>query len=427
MLKIETLSHDGRGVGRLEGKAIFVEGALPNETVEIEIKKRHKKFDEAKATAIIEASPDRVIPQCEYVEICGGCELQHLDPHAQLKAKQETLLNQLQHFGGVTPETILEPITGEAYHYRKRARLGVRDVFKKGKVLVGFREKHTHYLVNMDHCEILDKKISNVIAPFATLIESLEARAHIAQLEVTQGDTQTAFIVRHLVPLNESDVSKLKQFAEAHEIEIYLQSKGPETVLKLWPETHPYLSYSLPAENITYQFHPLDFVQVNQIVNQKMVAAMLAAIQLKPNMKVLDLFCGLGNLTLPLAKYAGHVVGVEGSAQMVKLAQENAKRNQLENVAFYEADLFAPPFNAAWANQHYDVVVLDPPRAGAEQVVSDIQRFNANTIVYISCYPATLARDAGILKNAGYLMHSVRLLDMFTHTMHVEAMAVFKR
>lgn len=426
---IEKMDHNGLGIARIDNKTTFIFNALPNETVKFKYVYSRKAFDNGITTEVITASPERQPPKCPHFGICGGCSLQHLKPAAQISYKQQTLLEQLKHFGATEPEAILPSLTGPEYGYRNKARLGVRFVIKKDTVLVGFRERQSNYLAQLDGCAVLNPRVGHLITPLRELIATLSAYRDIAQIEVAIGDTTTALIFRNLIELSEADQQKLIAFAEQHKLWIYLQPGNTDSVTKLHPaDEQIFLSYSLPAFKLTYQFHPLDFTQVNSAINQQMIPLALQLLNLQPDDKVLDLFCGLGNFTLPLAQQAQHVIGVEGSEKMVERASMNAQTNHINNVEFYAADLMADCTNQAWAQQSYDKILLDPPRSGALEILPIIAKMQAKTIVYVSCNPATLARDAGeLVKKYGYTLTSAGVMDMFPHTAHVESIALFTK
>lgn len=427
-LAVEKLSHDGRGIARVEGKTCFVDGALPGESVEAVYTGRHRRFDELRTVALHSAAAERVEEPCAHAGICGGCSLQHMAPSAQIAFKQGTLKEHFAHFGGVAPEHWEPPMTAAELGYRRKARLGVRYVTKREQVLVGFREKRNSFITAIDSCAVLDPRVGLLIPALQTLIHTLSVYRELAQIEVACGDDEVALVFRHLVPLAESDITALVDFGQTHNVQIYLQPKGPDTVHKLWPETgEDRLSYALEAFGVRLYFHPMDFTQVNAPINQKMVDQALGWLDPQPQERVLDLFCGLGNFTLPLATRAGHVVGVEGDERMVVRGRENAERNGLTNVEFHAADLQADFTQAAWAHEGFDKILIDPPRSGALEVVQYLPAFGAKRIVYVSCNPATLARDAGELAAHGYRLIRAGVMDMFPHTAHVESMALFER
>lgn len=428
-IQITKLSHDGRGVARDNaGKTIFIDGVLPGEDVAYTITRSKRRFSEGFATEISNPSEQRVTAKCAHFLTCGGCAQQHISTQAQLSSKQQNLMEQLQHFGQVQPEYIAPPLTGPSWGYRNKARLGVRFVIKKGKVLVGFRERYKNYLAELDQCEILHPKIGLLITPLKELISTLEAYQEIAQLEVAVGDDRMAMIVRNMVTLCAEDQQKFIAFATLHDFDLYLQPGKPETIHKIWPQDGvERLYYALPDYNLNLAFYPLDFTQINPQLNRKMVAQAIDWLQLNSNDQVLDLFCGLGNFTLAMATIAASVNGVEGSNDMVQRGYENAQRNNLTNVNFYAADLTTDQSNANWAKQHYTKVLLDPPRSGAAEILPLVASL-ADMILYVSCNPATLARDSGILtQQYGYKLSKVGIMDMFPHTLHVETMALFIR
>jgi 23S rRNA (uracil1939-C5)-methyltransferase len=423
---IDDLAHDGRGVAHVEGKTVFIDGALPGETVLFRYTRLHGKFDEGRVEEIRQASPQRVTPGCEYFGLCGGCSLQHLDPAEQIARKQKRLLDDLIRIGKVEPESVLAPLTGPSWGYRQKARLGVRYVRKKERVLVGFRERHGRYLADMRHCEILHPRLGPKLGELADLIGQLACREKIAQIEVAIGDDGAALIFRNLVEPGDDDRARLIAWGREQDFQIYLQPKGPDSVYYLWPE-QPLLEYHLPDHDLTIGFEPGDFTQVNPEINRKMVRLALDLLGPEKTDRVLELFCGLGNFSLPLARLSGEVVAVEGDSALVERARRNAARNGLDNVQYHVANLFDDVSGLPWLrNQHYDKLLLDPPRSGALEVLPEIARVGAERIVYVSCNPATLARDAGVLVNElGYRLEQAGVMDMFPHTAHVESIAVF--
>lgn len=425
--EITGLSHEGKGVAHIEGKAVFVSGALAGERVRLRHTSRRRHYDEAVVEEILRASPDRVEPRCAHFGVCAGCVLQHLRPAAQIAAKQRELLETLERIGKVRPQTVLPPLCDVSWGYRRKARLSVKYVDKKGRVLVGFRETNGRYVADIKHCDVLHPAVGERIADIAALIEALEARRDIAQIEVAAGDDLVALVFRHLHPLSATDRERLMAFARAHQLAIYLQPGGIDSVAPLWPPDAN-LSFRLPDYNVTLDFKPLDFVQVNGGMNRKMIDHALALLAPTPSDKVLDLFCGLGNFTLPLARRAGQVTGVEGEAGLVRRAGENALRNGIGNAQFFAADLAADQRDAPWARADYDRMLLDPPRSGAEAVLDYLPRKSVRRVVYVSCHPGSLARDAGTLVNRhGFVLRSAGAMDMFPHTAHVESIALFER
>ncbi len=428
-LTIHTLSHDGRGIAAIDGKTTFVHGALPHETVTCKVTRSHRRYNEGIATEIKIAAPERVKAECPHFGVCGGCSMQHMNINEQIRFKQQTLLEQLQHFGKVVPKSLLSPISGAAWGYRRKARLGVRYVIKKNKLLVGFREKFSNYLTDIQSCGVLHPSVGTRISALCELIASLNQYEHIAQIEVAVGDEVTALVFRHLTPLPEEDLLKLSEFGKSTGIHIYLQPNAPLQIHLLWPETKTdLLSYRIPDHDLTMHFHPLDFTQVNAEVNLLMIKKALELLAPESHERVLDLFCGLGNFTLPLARFAKQVTGIEGSEAMVKRASENARLNHISNTEFYAANLMEPPTDAPWIQQQYDKILLDPPRSGAKEIIEHIGSFAAKKILYISCNPATLARDAGeLVYTHGYQLTQAGVINMFAHTSHIEAIALFEK
>ena len=424
---IESLGHDGRGVTHLDGKAVFIDGALPGEVVSFEYLTTRKKFDEGRVLEVQQASPDRVEPGCQHFGLCGGCTLQHMDATAQILAKQQVLLDNLKHIGNVVPEAVLDPLTGPVWGYRTKARLGAKFVIKKDRLLVGFREKRNPYVADLSRCEVLHPSVGERFQELIEVIGALEAKARIPQVEVSVSEDTTALVFRHLDPLSESDLDTLKQFAIDQDIHVYLQPGGPDTIYSFWPE-QSILSYHLPEQGIEIRFQPTDFTQVNTDINQQMVKRVLDMLALDQQDRVLDLFCGLGNFTLPMAQLAGTVTGVEGDAGLVARARDNAVLNNIGNVTFHAADLAADAPDVAWAGGNYNKVLLDPPRCGAAEVMNTLGNIRPQQIVYVSCHPGSLARDAGTLVNEmGYKLRSAGVMDMFPHTAHVESIALFSQ
>lgn len=441
-LSIDRLSHEGRGVASNDGKIAFVEGALPGEQVTAVYTNRRSKYDELRLESLLTPAPDRTEPPCEFASICGGCVLQHLAPESQLSLKQQILADHLKHSGGISEYQHLPAMSADTLAYRRKARLAVRYVHKKGDVLVGFREKSSSFIADMESCQVLVAPVGNLIRPLRDLLMSMDGRRDIPQIEVAVGETQcvadddmsevlkVALVLRHLEPLSESDLDRLRQFGEQHDIEWYLQSGGPDTVHRFWPDEEPSpLSYFLPDPlgDITMHFQPGDFTQVNAQINRRMIRQALDLLDLQDSDRVLELFCGLGNFTLPLARRAAHVVGVEGSAEMLTRAGDNARRNDIHNVEYHVADLFTQFETGSWADGSCNKLLLDPPRSGAIEVISRIDELAPDVIVYVSCNPATLARDAAELLRHGYRMTHAGIMDMFPHTAHVESMARFEK
>ncbi|MES2204956.1 MAG: 23S rRNA (uracil(1939)-C(5))-methyltransferase RlmD [Pseudomonadota bacterium] len=427
---VHALSHEGRGIAHLEGKTIFIHNALPGETVEFTYTHCTRSYDEAIATRIVEPSSHRTTPACAYYTVCGGCQLQHMDMALQLSHKQKVLLEQLTHFGNVTPKAILPALSGKPLQYRNKARLGVRYVDKKGqRVLVGFRERNGRYLADMNACEVLHPAVGKSIPALSALVHSLSCYEHLPQIEVAIGDDKVALIFRHMVPLTHDDLNHLEVFSQTHNIEIYSHPNSPEKIKKLFPnDGYERLRYLLPKHNLEMRFHPSDFTQVNEEMNQLMMDRALELLNPQSHETILDLFCGIGNFTLAIARYAKHVVGVEGAEAAVDRAKENAIHNNIHNTEFFVADLSKDCSTMPWMNREYDKILLDPSRAGADGILAALPRLNAHTIVYVSCNPATLARDAGILVNQlGYTLESAGIMNMFPHTSHMESIALFTK
>jgi 23S rRNA (uracil1939-C5)-methyltransferase len=422
------LSHEARGVAHHEGKAVFIDDALPGERVEWSRRKRGKTFDEGKLERVLQASADRVEPRCAHYGVCGGCALQHLSAAKQIEFKQRQLLEALSRIGHVTADEILPPLQADVWNYRRRARLAARWVPKKGRVLVGFRERATPYIADIQRCEVLSPQVAAMILPLSDLLTKISIRDRVPQIEVAVAENGIAFVIRVLMPLNETDMLLLRAFGAEHGVHMYLQPGGYETIAPLEGQAQT-LTYSLPQFNVELAFEPTDFVQINGELNREMVARAVELLQLSANDNVLDLFCGLGNFSLPLARHGGHVVGVEGEAGLVARARANAFRNGITNAEFFTTNLMdEKPIQDAWARRSYDKVLIDPPRAGAKEVLPLIAKSGAKRLVYISCHTGSLARDAGILANDyGFRLRAAGVMDMFPHTTHVESIAVFER
>lgn len=428
--KIEKFSHEGRGIARIEGKTTFIQGALADETVTFQYTRKKSDFDEGRLLTVITPSPHRVEPVCEHYSMCGGCSLQHLQGAQQIHEKQKLFLDVLARTGHVQPQKILEPLVAELWHYRNKARLSVRYVEKKQATLVGFREKNnSRYITEIKQCSILNARIGKEIGRLRQLIDGFAAPQSIAQIEIAAGDDALALIFRNLSPLTPNDEQLLRQFANETSFRIYLQPSGPDSVYLFYPERgSDFLSYSLPAENITFQFHPTDFTQVNAGLNRAMVTHAMHLLALEPQDIVLDLFCGLGNFSLPIAKHCAQVIGVEGSETMVARATMNAAANGLNNAQFFCANLEDASALRQFTAHQCNKILLDPPRVGAMEIVKHIDAINPQRIVYVSCNPVTLARDADILVNQhGYQMLAGGVMDMFPHTAHVESIALFQK
>jgi 23S rRNA (uracil1939-C5)-methyltransferase len=428
---IVDLDHDGRGVARVGGKVVFVPGALPGETVRLGRRRRRSGHDVAELAEVVTPSPARVEPRCAHFGVCGGCALQHLDPSAQIAAKGRELQVQLERIGKVQPDEVLEPLAGPAWEYRRRARLGVKYVPKKGRVLVGFRERESPYVTDVRRCHVLAPPVGALVEALAVLVDGLAIRDRLPQIEVAIGERPagapaTVLVLRVLDPPGEADLERLRAFAREHDVEFWLQPGGYETAAPLDGPADP-LRYGLPEFGVDLEFGPLDFVQVNAVLNRRMVSRAIELLAPTPTDAVLDLYCGLGNFTLPLARRAGRVFGVEGEAGLVARARANAERQGLSNATFAVADLSADLRTEPWARERWDRVLLDPPRVGAKEVLPAVAASRAERVVYISCHPGSLARDAGLLVHEhGYRLAAAGVMDMFPHTAHVESIAVFE-
>ena len=427
-IQILDLSHDGRGVARRDdGKAVFVAGALPGETVLAEPTARSRRFDEARTLEVLEASPERVEPRCPHFGTCGGCVLQHLAEDRQILAKQRVLLENLERIGKVEPRRVLPPLTADSWGYRRKGRFSVRRVDKKDKTLVGFREQDPRFVADLSVCHTTIPGIGLKVQALSALVDSLQAREHIPQIEFIAGEAAIALTVRHLAPLVDADREALAAFGREHGFSIFLQPKGPDSVHPLQGEA-PALSFRLAQWDLELAFEPLDFIQVNARLNDRMIALALELLDAQPGERVLDLFCGLGNFTLPLARGAAEVVGVEGDAGLVSRARANAQRNGLANAQFFAADLTQDQRGTPWMRQGFHKLLLDPPRSGADEVLRQLPLQGIDRIVYVSCHPGSLARDAGFLVHErGYRLVAAGVMDMFPHTAHVESIALFER
>jgi 23S rRNA (uracil1939-C5)-methyltransferase len=427
---IESLDREGRGIARVEGKAIFIDGGLPGERVSYATYKKKSKFEMASATAIHESSGARVDPRCAHFGVCGGCSMQHLEASSQVAVKQRVLEDNLWHIGKVRPEVVLPPIYGQPWGYRHRARMSVRMVLKKGGALVGFHERKSSFVADMSSCEVLPRSISDLLLPLRALVAGLSLPTRMPQIELAIGEKVTVLVLRILDPLSASDEELLRNFATRHGIQFWLQTKGPDTAQPFFPQDAPELYYSLPEFGVQVFFRPTDFTQVNHAVNRILVRHAMNLLAPRPGERIADLFCGLGNFSLPIASCGAQVVGVEGNAELVRRAESNAQRNGLSAHARFEvANLFeAPscaPFGVAGG---YDKLLIDPPRDGAVELVKSLEEGGPRRIVYVSCDPATLSRDAEVLVQVkGYRLAAAGVINMFAHTSHVESIALFER
>lgn len=421
--EIVDLSHDGRGVARMDGKVAFIADALPGEQVTWRRTRRKRQADEGQMLSVEQASVDRVAPQCPHFGVCGGCALQHLSPEKQLSFKQKQMLDALERIGGVKPETVADAVTGPVWGYRRKARLAVRYVHKKDRVLVGFRERHAPYVADIQACEVLDPRVGRELLSMADLISQLSIREQLPQIEVATAD-HVVLVFRVLSEPSAEDLALIRAYAQAHDFEIYLQPGGMDTVAPLEPPARG-LHYSPDGSDLRLNFEPADFIQVNGPVAQRMVQQALEWLAPQAGERLLELFCGLGNFSLPLAARGLSVTALEGDAGLIQRARANAEA-QGQQIDFKQADLFKVDGQEPWLNQTYDAVLLDPPRSGAKEVIPFIGRMAPARIVYVSCHPGTLARDAQTLvRDHGYVLKKAGVLDMFPHTAHVESMALF--
>jgi 23S rRNA (uracil1939-C5)-methyltransferase len=423
---VDSLTHDGEGVVH-NGKAAFVPGALPGETVVYLRRKRFSGHDEAELREIIVASPLRVPPPCPHFALCGGCALQHLSPASQVDTKFQQLRDNLLRVGKVEPVQWLEPITAPVWNYRRRARLGARYVHKRERSLVGFRERQGSFIAAIDSCEVLAEPANRLIAPLSELFTSLSIRERVPQVELAVAENVTVLVLRVLLPPSPEDLAAMRAFETRHAVRLYLQSGGLNTVQPLTPPA-PLLEYTLPQFDVRLQFLPTDFVQVNAAINRLLVGRVIDLLELDAGSRVLDLFCGLGNFSLPLARRAAGVVAVEGDAGLVDRARANAQLNGLHNVEFHSADLFAPAaLDAGWWRGDFSHVLLDPPRAGARELLPRVAKLRPRRLAYVSCHPATLARDLGLLVHEhGFRLLAAGVADMFPHTAHIESIALLE-
>jgi 23S rRNA (uracil1939-C5)-methyltransferase len=426
---IESLDHEARGVTRLDGKTVFVEGALPGERVEYASYRRKPSYELARTLRILNPSPERVTPRCPHFAVCGGCSMQHLDAAAQVAAKQRLLEDNLWHLGRIKAEQLYAPIHGQPWAYRYRARLSVRFVLKKGGVLVGFHEKKSSYVADMQQCEILPPHLSAMLLPLRELVGRMSIRDRLPQIEVAVGERMTALVLRILEGLSPADEVLLREFADRHAVVFYLQPQGPATAYRFYPLAGPQLSYLLPEFAVEHAFSPTEFTQVNHAINRVLVRRAMTLLAPQPGERIADMFCGLGNFTLPIARAGARVVGVEGSPELVRRATGNAVANGLGDRAEYRvANLFETTPETLAALGRFDRMLIDPPREGALELIKSLDAERPRRIVYISCSPATLARDAAILvTQKDYRLRGAGVVNMFPHTSHVESIALFER
>ncbi len=432
-IQIDSMAHDGRGVGRGEdGKVVFVDFALPGEKVVYVPVMNRKSYLFGTTLEVLEPSEHRIEPKCAVFGDCGGCVLQHLDENIQIKYKQQQLLENFKKIGDVQPEALLEPMTGKHWGYRRRARLGAKFVPKKGGMIIGFRERNTSYIQPTDKCEVLYPEVSAMFPDLRETLEKTSCNDKIPQIEISVADNAVVMIVRHLETFVQNDLDLLTEFAKRNQVQLFLQPGNLKSVHPLYPEKPDALFFELKEFDIKINFLPTDFIQVNGGINEQLVSRAIELLDIQKDDRVLDLFCGVGNFTLPLARYSDHVVGVEGDQALVNRAIHNRQSNGLDDVEFHFGDLFKEDMSADshgdWLEQKFDKILLDPPRSGAAEMIKRLPAFGASKVVYVSCGPATLARDAGVMVNEhGYRMTYAGVIDMFPHTAHVESIAVFER
>ena len=425
---IESLAHDGRGVAHVDGKVVFIDEVLPGEDVEFVYTDIRKDYAEGKVVTLLSRAADRVDALCPHYGVCGGCSFQHVAAAAQIRIKQDLLAEQFKRIGKVDMPELLPPLIGPHWGYRRKARMGVKYVAKKNRVLVGFRERRHPYLAEIDSCIVMHPIVGTKLTALGDMIAGLTVRDKIPQIEVAIGDEQCVLSFRVLEPPTAADQEIMRAFGHEHNMSLCLQSKGPDTIVPLDGEPEVIPTYALPDLGLEFKFKPAMFTQVNYEINRQMINRVLEILDLNENDTVLDLFCGLGNFTLPMAKFAGQVVGVEGDLPLVNHARENARHNNISNVEFYAADLSKDLSDQPWANRKYNKIMLDPSRAGASEVLQHFKKWQPEQIVYVSCNPSTLARDAGILVNElGYKLVKAGVMDMFPQTGHVESMALFEK
>lgn len=423
--EITDLSHEGRGIAHVNDKTTFIFNALPDETVRFKYTKKRNQIAEGASTEILTPSKDRIMPHCPNFTICGGCSLQHMTAEFQREFKRNSVLDLLKN-QGVTPEALLPTLTGPEWHYRRKARIGVKFLEQKDSVLLGFRERNSSFIAHMDECHVLDARIGLSITTLKAFIYSLDARSAIPQLEIAATDDEVALIIRHLEPLSNSDIDRIKQFASTHSFKIYLQPKGIDSITLLTGTTET-LSYTIPEFNLTYQFLPFQFTQVNETINRKMLSQAIDLLDIQAQDRVLDLFCGIGNFSLAAATQAKQVIGVEAEPLAIEFAKKNAALNSLVNCEFFTANLFEDCTALSWARETYNKILLDPPRSGADNILSLLPAWQPQKIVYVSCNPATFARDSAQLKGLGYTLAQLSTMDMFPHTQHTEVMGLFTK
>ena len=430
--RIDAVTHDGRGIAAIAGKKVFVAGALQGEEVRFNRRKRRRSYDEAELVEVLSPSPSRIEPRCAVFGVCGGCALQHVSAEEQRSIKEKSLRDSMARIAHAEPDTWLPPLhdtrsEGE-WRYRRRARLAVKDVAAKGRVLVGFRERHAPYVTNMHRCEILAAPVDDLIDALSEMIARLSIRSRLPQIEVAVADNCTELVFRVLDPPSDADRQVLAGFAREHRLQVALQAAGPDSVEPLFPLPAETLSYAIPEFDLSMSFAATDFVQINARINELMIGKALELLQPAAGDRVLDLYCGIGNFSLPLARRAAHVLGIEGEEKQVSRARQNAKRNGIGNCEFAVSDLSAVDGNEAWMQEGWDKMLLDPARNGAIELLQHVGRLRPARIVYVSCHPGTLARDTEeLVHRQEYRLEAAGIIDMFPHTAHVESIAVFTK
>ncbi|MGH8548902.1 MAG: 23S rRNA (uracil(1939)-C(5))-methyltransferase RlmD [Methylococcales bacterium] len=426
--EIEGFCHDGRGLTHIDGRVTFVDGALPGERVELKYTDLKRDFAQAIVVRVLEPSPLRSEPKCEYFGRCGGCSFQHVDPDRQIEIKERILEEQFRRIGHLENITFWPPIRGPVWAYRHKARLSVKYVAKKQRVLVGFREKAAHLIADIEHCEILHPLVGTKLPEIAELINSLSIRDRIPQVEVALGDSGCVLVFRNLAEASTDDRLRLRNFGRSHVFAVYLQPHGPDSLVAVDECVSGTLSYALPAHQVKFYFEPLQFTQVNVEINRRMVDRAIELLEPGPHDRVIDLFCGIGNFTLPVSRHVERVAGIEGSQGLIAQARKNAEINRIDNVRFWVADLATDIAHEEWCRDTYTLALLDPSRAGAEAILEYLPRWGVRRCVYISCNPSTLARDSAILTGKfGYRIKGAGVMDMFPQTSHVESIALFER
>ncbi len=426
--QIESMDGRAQGVAHVEGKTLFVEGALPGETVEYQIVKKKSAYTVAKMLRVLKESPARVLPQCPHFDLCGGCAMQHVELSTQVAIQSRALEDALKHIGKVKPEVVFPPIYGIPWHYRHKARFSVRFIAKKNAVLVGFHEKKSSFIADMKTCRIVPPKIADLILPLRELVRALTVFDQLPQIEMAVGEDCTVLVLRILSGLTLQDKDLIQNFADMHKVVFYLQEKGPDSAFLFYPLNAPALFYSLKEFQIQMPFLPTDFTQVNHQINPILVRRAMALLNPQKEDCVADFFCGLGNFTLPIAQSGARVLGLEGKDSLIQRAQENAQKNGLKNASFQTQNLFEESFFQSFDFSRFNKILIDPPREGAVALVKNLPELSPQKILYVSCNPATLARDATVLVHCkNYALKGAGVINMFPHTAHVESIAVFEK